>query len=134
MAPGERWSRCLQEDRMEQCKCPNCGAAINVARMICEYCGTTFKRNDVILSDLGLPKIVIQRPGIKVLGVNIAISGDQMLYMEQEDIEAMICSEMSHKIAQELVKHLDIKSRYDMSTRMNVFSAKLRVLDPEYKF
>ena len=120
-------------EKMEQCKCPNCGAAINVARRICEYCGTTFKWDDSILgSPLEPLKIVVQRPGVKVLGANLMVN--EFDVRQGMVPEGIIRSELASKLTDELMKHLDIQSDFDVERMRRVFSVRLRVLDPDFKF
>lgn len=117
---------------MEQCKCPNCGAAINTARRICEYCGTTFKLDDLLSGQLEPVKIVVQRPGVKVLGANLMVNE---LDIRQGMVpEGIIRAELASKLADELMKHLDIQSNFDIRGMRRVFSVRLRVLDPEFEF
>lgn len=117
---------------MEQCKCPNCGAAINVARRICEYCGTTFKLNDLLANQLEPLKIVVQRPGVKVLGAKLMV--DEYAVHQGMVPEGLVRSQLASKLADELMEHLDIKSNLDLERMQRTFAVRLRVLDPEYRF
>lgn len=124
MGPGEV--------RMEQCKCPNCGAAINTARMVCEYCGTTFKDERNGPAYKPEYKIVVQRPGVKVLGANLMVNE---LDVRQGMVpEGIIRAELASKLTDELMKHLDIQSNLDLERMQRTFAVRLRVLDPDFKF
>lgn len=117
---------------MEQCKCPNCGAPINIARRICEYCGTTFKLDDLLSGQIEPLKIVVQRPGVKVLGANLMVNEfDVRQGMVPPDL---VRSQLASKLTDELMKHLDIQSNFDVERMRRVFSVRLRVLDPDFKF
>lgn len=117
---------------MEQCKCPNCGAAINTARRICEYCGTTFK--DDIGGPINKPEyqIVVVRPGVKVLGANLMVN--EFDVRQGMVPPGLVRSQLASKLTGELMKHLDIQSDFDVERMRRVFSVKLRVLDPDFKF
>lgn len=117
---------------MEQCKCPNCGAPINTARMICEYCGTTFKLDDLLSGQIEPLKIVVQRPGVKVLGASLMVS--EFAIRNDMVPEDLVRKELASKLADELMKHLDIKSNLDLASMKRVFAVRLRVLDPDFKF
>ena len=118
--------------RMEQCKCPNCGAAINVARRICEYCGTTFKLDDLLSGQIEPVKIVVQRPGVKVLGAKLMV--DEYAVHQNMVPEGLVRSQLASKLADELMKHMEIQSEIDVERMRRVFSVRLRVLDPAFKF
>ena len=117
---------------MKQCKCPNCGAAINVARRICEYCGTTFKLDDLLSGQTEPLKIVVQRPGVKVLGANLMV--DEYAVHQGMVPEGLVRSQLASKLADELMKHLDIKSNLDLARMQRTFAVRLRILDPAFKF
>lgn len=117
---------------MEQCKCPNCGAAINTARMICEYCGTTFKDGWTGPAYKPEFKIVVHKPGVKVLGANLMVN--EFDVRQGMVPEGIIKSELASKLADELMKHLDIQSNFDPERMQRTFAVRLRVLDPEYRF
>ena len=117
---------------MEQCKCPNCGAAINVARRICEYCGTTFKLDDILSGPTEPLKIVVQQPGVKVRGANLMVNEFDVRHGMVP--EGLVRLQLATKLAQELMEHLDIQSDYDLRRMNRVFSVRLRVLDPAFKF
>lgn len=117
---------------MEQCKCPNCGAAINVARRICEYCGTTFKDEQFGPAYKPEYKIVVQRPGVKVLGASLMVNEFDVHHGMVP--EGIVRSELASKLADELMKHMEIQSEIDVERMRRVFSVRLRVLDPAFKF
>lgn len=117
---------------MEQCKCPNCGAAINVAMRLCEYCGTTFKLNDLLANQLEPVKIVVQRPGVKVLGANLMVN--EFNVRQGLVPEGLIRVELASKLADELMRNMEIQSNLDLESMQRTFSVKLRVLDPDFKF
>jgi len=118
--------------RMEQCKCPNCGAAINIARRICEYCGTTFKDEQFGPAYKPEYKIVVQRPGVKVLGASLMVNEFDVHHGMVP--EGIVRSELASKLADELMKHMEIQSEIDVERMRRVFSVRLRVLDPAFKF
>jgi len=132
MALHTRHLESTKGDRMEQCKCPNCGAAINIARRICEYCGTTFKLDDLLTNQLEPLKIVVQRPGVKVLGASLMVNEFDVHHGMVP--EGIVRSELASKLADELMKHMEIQSEIDVERMRRVFSVRLRVLDPAFKF
>lgn len=117
---------------MEQCKCPNCGAAVNTARMICEYCGTTFKDEQFGPAYKPEYKIVVAQPGVKVLGAKLMV--DEFAVRQEMVPEGLVRSQLASKLADELMKHLDIQTNFDVEGMRRVFSVRLRVLDPDFKF
>ena len=120
---------------MEQCKCPNCGAAINVARRICEYCGTTFKLDVLLASKLEPVKIVVQRPGVKVLGAIMQLNKFEIsMLKEAGDLDRYTRERLAHIMAEKLMENMSIE--YHNNDRLNSVEcmARLRVIDPEFKF
>ena len=124
---------------MEECKCPNCGAAINMARKICEYCGTTFREEQTgpAYKPEYKPeyKLVVARPGIKTLGVGVAFAPYQIRHMSEEELLKMARSQIAVKMADEIAKYIVLEEeRQDPIKGWAIFTARLRILDPEFKF
>ena len=120
---------------MEQCKCPNCGAPINTARRICEYCGTTFKLDDLLASPLEPVKIVVQRPGVKVLGAIMQMNKFEIsMLKEAGDLDRYTRERLAHIMAEKLMENMSIE--YHNNDHLNSVEcmARLRVLDPDFKF
>lgn len=122
---------------MEQCKCPNCGAPINVARRICEYCGTTFKLDDLLSGQIEEPlKIVVAQPGVKVLGAIMQIDRYEMTMLQEGgDLDRYVRGRLAHIMAEKLMENMNIEYRQNPPYLNSVeYMAKLRILDPAFKF
>lgn len=120
---------------MEQCKCPNCGAAINVARRICEYCGTTFKLDDLLSGPTEPLKIVVQRPGVKVLGAVMQMDRYEMTMLQEGgDLDRYVRGRLAHIMAEKLMENMNIEYRHNPYLDSAEYRARLRVLDPAFKF
>lgn len=126
---------------MKQCKCPNCGAAINIARRICEYCGTTFKEElDGPLFNQEI-RYVVARPGVKTYGAkymiseavlrDLRISGDARQF---GDFMTHVHNELARKLADAIMKEIEISETTDIETMSRIYSARLRILDPSFRF
>lgn len=106
--------------------CPQCGGEINRARMICEYCGTTFaEENNVV-------KIVAYHPGVHTLGAVVDIPQEWALKNPTEAAEFAI-REMAKKFAAGIAQFMDVRTMDDPVTLSVRFGGKLRVLESGYR-
>ena len=120
------------DQKIKPFTCPNCGAAVNTSRLICEYCGTTFKEENQGSIKLPELRLVVARPGIQTLGISHSLS----LYDVKAFPEAVnyVKEQMVLKLAEKLMDLVEIEERDDFDQLRKVYKARLRVLDPSYRF
>ena len=107
--------------------CPNCGAQVNSAKLLCEYCGTHFSESMV--------PIVMERPEVKILQTNQRIDMEAIVcYGDDPSFAEYIKMEIAKKMAIELLPYMDFIEEDDMIHRQKVIRARMRVVDKEFHF
>ena len=117
---------------LEPLTCPNCGGAVNRGRLICEFCGTQFNKN---CGEIGILKIEHVDPNTRVLRTKVQISREQLM-ITPESVESYAKSEIAKDMARQLLEGnmIEMVSEMDWKTCGQVISARLRVLDPHFRY
>ena len=115
---------------MEQLKCPNCGGNVDRERMICPYCGTQFKREH----DPNILRIETYNPRTRVLETKVMFSEHELNMLGIENASEIMVHEMAKKIANSLVPFMEVKTSYDPQRFEHILRARVRVLEPDYRF
>ena len=112
--------------------CPNCGGRVNRDRLICEYCGTQFDRNR---GEIGILKIEHVDPNTRVLRAEVRATKEQLM-IAPESVESYAKSEIAKEMARQLLEGnmIEMVSKMDWKTCEQVISARLRVLDPHFRY
>ena len=115
-------------EKMIPNKCPHCGAPVNMARAICEYCGTTFENEAV--------RIVYGEPKVDRLSAMVSL-GDEMFAIRDAnltDLSKYAIELLSKKIAEGLIPYMQIETSHDMMHMAHNFRADIRVVRPGVRF
>ena len=113
--------------------CPNCAGKINRATMTCEYCGTQFEslnaNNEVVMV------VEHQSSPVRILRAQTTIPAELM----RDDCLAKQSSDMAmddirRQLAKALEEHIIIEMTYDIKTMRQIITAKVRVLEPDFRF
>ena len=117
---------------LEPLTCPNCGGTVDRDRLICEFCGTKFDRN---CGEIGILKIEHVEPNTRVLKTEARISREQLM-IAPESVESYAKSEIAKEMARQLLEGniIEMISEMDWKSCEQVISARLRVLDPRFRF
>ena len=108
--------------------CKKCGAALNPKTLRCEYCGTYHER------DLEHPYLIrVERPGVQVLGAEVAIDHYHMMQNPEMASEAAIRG-IVDKLSKCLVPYIELENEYDIRTMRDIVRGRLRVVEPEFRF
>ena len=107
--------------------CPQCGGQINLAKLICEYCGTQFLEecNEII--------VVAYNPRVHTLGANVILDREMATLSPKEAAE-MAIKHMANQFAEGIAQFMEVRTIEEPKTDTIRFSARLRVLDSGYKF
>lgn len=118
--------------KLEPITCPNCGGRVNVTRLICEFCGTQFKAAD---SDFGVIKLETFTSPTRVLGIETRIPNEMHEYAP-EQIIPYVKREIAERLADKLLQGelIEFISEMDWKHCQQVISARLRVLEPHYRY
>lgn len=115
---------------MKELICKNCGGRIHPTKMRCEYCGTQYSMD-------GPTSIVIERGHAIPLQAELAVSNDFIHCLEGKEIEKIIHSEMTRKIAEALepyVEYMVSESPTNPFDGQQIVRGRVRVLPPGYRF
>lgn len=113
--------------KLQPMVCPNCGGSIDRGRLICEYCGTKF--------DDGMRPIKIetyQHP-VRHFQTQTYLPREFMVDNPDECAEYAI-RDITKNLASHLKDMLELRTDFDPMCNQVVITARLRVLDPNYKF
>ena len=111
--------------------CPNCGGAINRERKVCEYCGTSFH----IESDTPVFRFETFTSPTRVFAAE-SIIPNELHSLAPEKVIHYAKREIAEKLVDELLKGdmIEFSSEMDFKYCQQIISARLRVLDPHYRF
>ena len=112
--------------------CPNCGGRVDTARMVCEFCGTKFNNadgnTDVIRVETFTSPTRIMNVESRIPNEFVALCPEHVL----DKAKTEIAERLAHNLLQgELI---EFTSEMDFKHCEQVISARLRVLDPRYRF
>ena len=112
--------------------CPNCGGAVNMSRLICEFCGTRFKDVD---SNSDVIKIETFTSPTRIMNVESRIP-NEFVALCPEHVLDKAKDEIAQRLARNLLQGglVEFSSGMDFARCEQIISARLRVLDPRYKF
>ena len=111
-------------------KCPNCGGNVNRERMVCEYCGTQFKRDP----DPNVIHVCSWNPKMEVIGGKVIL--DDLAFGTAGLVEtSKIAIEMlAKKLAEGLIPYMEIQQTHDPRRMQMEYNARVRVLRPDHRF
>lgn len=96
--------------------CTNCGGTINRATMICEYCGTKFQDDGYAIKPLIIEH---QTSPVRILKMQTSIPHELM----RDECMAKALEDM-----------MTIEMTYDIRQMRHIITARVRVLEPDYRF
>lgn len=110
--------------------CPNCGGTVDRARMICEYCGTKFENtNQQVL------RIEQVRNDVRILGMTTRVDRE-LLHLDSGIVMKEVKRQTAEQLADKLLEGdlIEFSTHLDFEHCQEVVQARLRVLDPHYRF
>ena len=113
--------------------CKRCGGALDPNTLKCSYCGTYHK----VDSDYGFvreTRIIVDRPGVEVLGVQQAFDRWQLADMQKEAIAEITHRGLCEKLAEALYPYMEFEMSDDYFTDSAIIRGRLRVVKPDYRF
>lgn len=78
-------------------------------------------------------KVVVQKPGVKVVGAAMTIDR-YMMTKDPEDMTRFVKGRLAGLMADKLMEMIDIETRDNPATNSVECMARLRVIDPAFKF
>lgn len=113
--------------------CKRCGGTLDPVTLKCSYCGTYHKFNP----DYGMLKesrIIVDRPGVEVLGVQQAFDRWELANMPKEAIAEITHRSLCGKLAEALYPYMEFEMSDDYFTDSAIIRGRLRVVKPDYRF
>ena len=126
----------MKNDLM-QYSCPNCGGNIDPVRLICEYCGTRFYRDEKKPVER---KLSIIHSYVKpvVLGAQMEIWISRVNKEYKEEMEKEDKERLTWKFAEALMPYVEFDKFTVAGTTLwhekELITGRLRVLPPGFKF
>lgn len=121
--------------KSEALRCDYCGGFVNPTTYKCDYCGTQYKKPELNVGQTRLKLIPVNVP-TEVLCV--AKEMDYWMYrdMEKHDcpIEKIVRDEMAQEIAKNIADRMEIYQDVMIENGKMRFSARLRLVKPDYRF
>lgn len=112
--------------------CTNCAGTINRATMTCEYCGTQFE--SLYANDERVMVVEHQSSPVKILKTQTTIPIELMRGMAKDSVADMAMDDIRRQLAKALEDCMTIELTYDIKTMRQVITAKVRVLEPDFRF
>lgn len=112
--------------------CPNCGGKVNASRMVCEYCGTQFDSSDM---NMGVLRVDHYTSPTRVVKVETRIP-NELHAIAPDQVVDYAKREIAENLVENLLKGnlIEFCSEMDWKECQQIISARLRVLDPHYRF
>lgn len=112
--------------------CPNCGGKVNRAKMVCEYCGTQFSNAEI---NMGIFRVEHYTSPTRVFSAEVIIP-NELHALAPEDVIPYAKKEIAEKLVDRLLQGdmIEFRSEMDLRACEQIISARLRVLDPRYRF
>lgn len=114
--------------------CTNCAGTINRATMTCEYCGTQFEslnaNNEMVMV------VEHQSSQVRVLRTQTSIPAELLRddCMAKNSVAYMAMDDIRRQLAKALEDCMTIEMTYDIKTMRQIITAKVRVLEPDFRF
>ena len=122
--------------KAEALRCNYCNGFVNPTTYKCPYCGTQYVKPRIEPYRPPDMKIVSVNAPVDVIGVCRDI--DMYDYKTMVDmgipIEQKVREDMAHQIAEAIADKMEIYEDFDIVRREKRFSARLRVVKPDFRF
>lgn len=113
--------------------CTNCAGSINRATMTCEYCGTKYQDDS-----FGLRPLIVEHQSspVRILKTQTSISHELMRddCLAKDSVVDMAMSDIRNQLAKALEDCMEIEMEYDIRQMRHIITAKVRVLEPNFRF
>lgn len=124
---------------MQALRCEYCGGFINPETYRCEYCGTQYvkPRNGLpIRIDSQKRYAVAKTAPVEIYGINESIPKETLEMMHNCDmpVEDYIRRRFAERIADAIAEKIVIEEYVDYDYAQMNFSARLRIVKPDYRF
>lgn len=114
--------------------CPQCGGVINPARNRCEYCGVYFEPINQLPNFEPEIHIVTTHVPTRIYKAVAMFDMELIEYIGREKVMDHVKEQLAYEISRKIMESMDIKIEQDRCLNLLNFTARLRCLDPGFKF
>ena len=116
-------------------RCDYCGGHINPKTYKCEYCGTQYVKPRDAYAPLEMKVVAVQAP-VETLAVNMRIPMEQAKTMSDMGvpIEEYVRRDFAEQIAEHIAGNIEIYEDFDIRGYEKTYTARLRVVKPDFRF
>ena len=121
---------------MKNLKCEYCGAPLKINPLsiyyegyICDYCGSKYKADNE-----GVIRIETYQNPVRTLIAKTYVSDDVVKGIGEEKAAEYSIKNLSSNLAESLAPMLTIEKEYDPQYMRHIITAKVRVVEPDYRF
>ena len=108
--------------------CPQCGGRVNRATLVCEMCGTAFRE------DAPYHIVQIENPRVHTLAASVSLPYETAYALSAKELSELAMRELVQELSQCLYPFMDIKSEEASDFFGTKVTARIRILDPQYRF
>lgn len=114
--------------------CPQCGGVINPARNRCEYCGVYFEPVNYLPNSEPEIHIISKYMPTRIYMARAVFDMNFVGIPEKDLIMDHVKEQLAYEISRKIMESMDIKVEQDRWLNRVNFTARLRCLDPGFKF
>ena len=121
---------------MKKLKCECCGAPLKINPIsiyyegyICDYCGSKYKADNE-----GVIRIETYQNPVRILMARTYVTDDVTKGIGEEKAAEYSIKNLTRNLAESLAPMLTIEKEYDPQCMRHIITAKVRVVEPDYRF
>ena len=118
---------------MKNLKCECCGGSLKINPYFddyfCDYCGSKYKANNE-----GVIRIETYQNPVRTLMAKMYMTDDTVKGIGEEKAADYSIKNLSSNLAESLAPMLTIEKEYDPQYMRHIITAKVRVVEPDYRF
>ena len=121
---------------MKNLKCECCGAPLKINPIsiyyegyICDYCGSKYKADND-----GVIRIETYQNPVRTLIAKTCVTDDVVKDIGEEKAAEYSIKNLTRNLAESLAPMLTIEKEYDPQCMRHIITAKVRVVEPDYRF
>lgn len=122
--------------KAEALRCNYCNGFVNPTTYKCPYCGTQYVKPRLEPYKMPDMKIVSVNAPVDVIGCQVAIPFDKFKTMTDigVPIEQEVRRDMANQIADAIADKIEIYEDFDITGYQKKYTARLRVVKPDFRF
>ena len=117
---------------MEKLVCECCGGTINRSTMICEFCGTKYKRSEYEIQPI---RIETYRNPVQTLRYGVDISEMVEYGLSSAEISEIAMKEICDKLSEQIAPYIQLRTEEHLNVssypfRRKVINGELKLIQP----